>query len=981
MPGDGTPTMETDPTEVGFGQSSTEPAAPDRHIGRYRIDSVIGSGGMGVVLAAYDPELDRQVAIKVLRHGNPELQARLVREAQAMARLHHANVVTVHDVGEAGDRVFVAMELVAGKTLRAWLAGHPPWRSIVNRFIDAARGLAAAHAAGIVHRDFKPDNVLVGDDGVVRVADFGLARAAADDAAFPVTESGELVTDAGQVLGTPAYMAPEQHEGGVAGPAADQYAFGAALWEALCAIRPFAGHTPADLAASKRADRLETPKRKPPRWALAILRRTLASAPEQRFPSMDEVIRALERGLHRRRNLAAAGVIAGAVAVTAAITFGATARGSRGPACQRARDSVAAVWDGASRAKLTAAFAASQRPHAPATLPRVLAALDQHATLLGDARVATCEATVRGERSAASLDRRMTCLDRRGDAMHALVGVLGRGGDDAVIDAAYESVLALPSADSCDVDAGNNAEPPPPAIAAEVAAARATATEAGALLVAGKLDEADAAIGPLRATAERLAYPPLLADVLALHARSLTLRGDAEAGVPAHQAAATAAAAIADDVRIADAFIQQIELLTDEGGKPQAALERLSMTEVAVARAASPPQREELLIARSDIYLALARFDEALADIVATRTAIENRLGADSHTVGRVVSRHADVLWQMGRGREAIELDQRVLAIWIETLGPDHPKVAQVHNNLGVHLEAVGRFDEARAAFERSLSIKERTFGPTSTSTAYALHNLGMVSDSQGRLDDAVAFSERALAIREAALGPDHPLVASTLTNLANAHRQNAQPEAALALQQRALAIRVAAHGDDHPAVASALATMANTLRDLGRLDEALAAATRSVAIREQALGPDHELLARSIDFLGNIEGARGNNRAACAAFARAAAILEKAHGPSFPDLTSPLTGLADCALLTGKLQDAIALAERAVRVGAGSGLDPRAPAGARFVLAKALWASGDRVRATAEARAARDAYATGTPLDRTLVADIDAWFKAVGAR
>src|SRR5262245_12824529 len=135
---------------------------------------------MGVVLAAHDPDLDRRIAIKVLHQGEPEVQARLLREAQTMARLRHANVVTVHDVGEADGRVFVAMELVAGTTLRAWLsAARRPWRTIVANFVAAARGLAAAHAAGIVHRDFKLDNVLVGNDGVVRVADFGLARSAA----------------------------------------------------------------------------------------------------------------------------------------------------------------------------------------------------------------------------------------------------------------------------------------------------------------------------------------------------------------------------------------------------------------------------------------------------------------------------------------------------------------------------------------------------------------------------------------------------------------------------------------------------------------------------------------------------------------------------------------------------------------------------------------------------------------------------------
>ncbi|MBE7450603.1 MAG: serine/threonine protein kinase [Kofleriaceae bacterium] len=484
MAGDATATPDTDATAVGFGPGDgarvRDAIAAARHLGRYRIDGMLGSGGMGLVLSGFDPELDRAVAIKVLRHADDELQARLLREAQAMARLRHANVVAVHDVGEVDGRVFVAMELVEGTTLRAWLAQARPWRAVIATFVAAARGLAAAHAAGVVHRDFKPDNVLVGADGVVRVADFGLARASPGEAASsPV--GGDELTGAGQVMGTPAYMAPEQHDGETAGPAADQFAFGAALWEALCGARPFLGGTPDAMALAKRAGRLEAPARRPPGWTLAILRRTLAPRPEARYPAMTAVIAALERGLRRRRDgIVAASAIA-AVAATATLTFAATAGApATGPSCPRARDAVAAVWNADARGQVAAAFAASATPHAPATRDSSSPRSTSTHPAQWRRRVAAREAT-RPRRAVAGgeVDRRVACLDRRTATLGALVGVLGgqarrrrrrrrlRGG-----------CWRCRIRDGCAAAAASTVEPPAPAIAAAVAAARDQAARA-----------------------------------------------------------------------------------------------------------------------------------------------------------------------------------------------------------------------------------------------------------------------------------------------------------------------------------------------------------------------------------------------------------------------------------------------------------------------------------------------------------------------
>ncbi len=301
------------------------PLSPASPIDRFEIIALRGEGGMGAVYEAHDRVLDRRVALKLLGAGrdatDADERARLIAEARAMARLSHPAVVAVHDAGTAGDQAYIAMELIDGVDLAAWArAAQRPWREVVRAMIAAGRGLAAAHAAGLVHRDFKPANVLVSSAGVIKVGDFGLARAPADtaEAEAPggavtgdVTQTGAT----GAVAGTPAYMAPEQHLGGAATPASDQFAFAVSLWECAAGARPFGGATLAEIATSKLAGPPALPRRDAvPGWLARVVGRALAPDPAARYPSMDALIAALERGLARRRRLA----LAGAAAVIAA---------------------------------------------------------------------------------------------------------------------------------------------------------------------------------------------------------------------------------------------------------------------------------------------------------------------------------------------------------------------------------------------------------------------------------------------------------------------------------------------------------------------------------------------------------------------------------------------------------------------------------------------------------------------------------------
>jgi tetratricopeptide (TPR) repeat protein/predicted Ser/Thr protein kinase len=292
---------------------------PGARIGRYVIEKRIGAGGMGVVYAARDSELARDVALKIVRPRTEvdAMEARLRREAKAMARLSHPNVVPVFDIGTHQAQLFIAMELVAGETLRAWAAQPRPWRSVVQLFLKVGRGLDAAHAAGLLHRDFKPDNVVVGPGDEPRITDFGLARELDDGvgSAAALAEGSDselsLITRTGSLAGTPAYMAPESLLGRHSGAAADQFSFCVSLFEVLHGTRPFrpAAPRPEGLIAEVRAGRIAKPPRPVPGWLHAAIVRGLAFEPEQRWPSMTALLAALARGLGgRRRRMIAAGV-------------------------------------------------------------------------------------------------------------------------------------------------------------------------------------------------------------------------------------------------------------------------------------------------------------------------------------------------------------------------------------------------------------------------------------------------------------------------------------------------------------------------------------------------------------------------------------------------------------------------------------------------------------------------------------------------
>ena len=407
--------------------------AQQRQIGRYAVSQCLGAGGMGEVFAAYDPSLDRPVAIKLLHADlamdTEQSRARLIREAQALAKLSHSNVVQIYEVGESDDRVFIAMEFIRGTTLRAWQqAEQPGWKEVLLRHLEAGQGLAAVHRAGLVHRDFKPDNVLVGEDGRVCVADFGLARHASgspssmgSSAANATLRSSDdtsgneipptRLTRTGRVLGTPAYMAPEQLHGEPVDALADQFAFCVALYEGLYGRRPFRGRTFAALVAAHR-DGVMVPSHRSvvPRRLWRVLARGLAPDPEDRYPSMEALLHALDPVRARRRRILLAGGLGGSLVLAAGVVLTPEAR----PTCEMSSAVLAEAWNDERREQVHAAFRATGLPFAETTARSVEDRLDRWAEAWIHARTAACEAThVEGTQSPERLDARVACLERQ----------------------------------------------------------------------------------------------------------------------------------------------------------------------------------------------------------------------------------------------------------------------------------------------------------------------------------------------------------------------------------------------------------------------------------------------------------------------------------------------------------------------------------------------------------------------------------------
>ncbi len=935
-------------------------------LGRYVVLDVLGKGGMAVVYTAYDPELGRKVAVKLLHSDaqGPTGGPRLLREAQAMARLHHPNVVAVHDVGTFDDSVFVAMELVEGRPLRAWLSERErDWRQILAAFVQAGRGLAAAHAAGIVHRDFKPENVLVGDDGTVRVADFGLARPATSEpdepeAAAPEPSPGTEVrlTRTGALIGTPFYMAPEQHRRERSDERSDQFSFCIALYEAVYRQHPFGRGELADLARAVVAGDVQAPpaRSRVPGWVRAALLRGLAPMPEDRWPSMNALLAALSRdpGAGSRRALVVAAVVVGmGLGALAVIAL-------RRPAADACAAASAGAWDDARRGAVRSAFAATGKPFAEAAAKEAIRALDAYATVLGDARVAAC-------RSAAH-DAQGDCLDRRQAQLAALVDVLAHA-DAQVVEHAAAAVESLPAVAAC-ADADEARLPDDPAARQRVTEVRARLAHIAALDVAGKYRAALPLAREAVEAARAANHPPLVAEALTqLGGLEFECDDPARAEATLEDALFAAEAARHDRAAVTAAtqLVRVVSFATpryDEGRRwgrmAQAVLERMG------ARAQGLDA--SLWAALGRLEFNRAHYADA-AELERRALALRERRGPDTLATADVLLNLAEALNADGHYQEAVAPYRRALAIQLARLGPEHPDVAWTHKMLGTLAWAQGRWQEARDHYLRAIAIVERSLADDSLVMASVLNNLAVVDLPLGRIDDAVSEYRRAIAIWERKLGADNPKVAIGRHNLGDAYLKAGRLVEARVELERARAIVEKAFGPDHVRIVGTLATLAELALAEGNIAAARAASDRALAIADKGLGPDAVERAEALHASGAARLAQGDAAGAIERHRVELAVYEKARGTDSASLCDTLVALGRAQLAAGAVPAAVATLERAAK------LDAR-DARARFRLAQAVWAAGDRERALALATVAQDdLLAMGATGARDL-ADARAW-------
>ncbi|HSN24967.1 MAG TPA: serine/threonine-protein kinase, partial [Kofleriaceae bacterium] len=718
-------TLDAEPVDQA---ARVAPFAAGFTIGHFRIVRELGAGGMGVVFEAYDPDLDRRVAIKVVKGpaASTEAGARLIREAQAMAKLAHPHVVAVHEVGtievatkQVGTlelaahqigtlegQVFLVMELVPGETLAAWLEQPRPWREIVGAFVQAGEGLAAAHAAGLVHRDFKPTNVLVDHGGRVRVGDFGLAR---EDDDVPGERAGELAKGSDPIVakgsdraakgsdrivaGTPGYMAPEQRVGDPVDHRADQYAFAVSLQQALKNVPGV------------------------PRRVKAAIARALAMDPDDRYPALDSMLHELRRAQSNRARwiaaIAAAAVLSGGGAAAAVLL-------TRPSADDCGANLVDHVWT----------HQLPFRGPAAATTAKIV---DDWAASWKLGRAAACKADAKQATRADAKQARIACLDRD---LAELRAQLALWSDKTAAEHAVSAAAALPPPADCASEThAMLGAPPAGPLQAELA-------QLHALERSGKTKDAGPLLAKALADAEASKDSGALAAAY-LVAGLIERENDQLAQARDHLArAAEEAGKAGNDSMLVEALTFQSSVAGDQG-RP---LDALGVADAAKAIAARGHLHAERIgMVHGEALRDAGRLPEAIAELEGVVKALEARRDPGARvelaaTLGGLAS-----AYESARNPEkAIELHRRTLAIEEADYGPDHPEVGRTLHDLANAEGRTGDFAGAKADYERARAIFVAAYGPTHELVGMSDVSLAGLELMQNHDDAAEALFARA---------------------------------------------------------------------------------------------------------------------------------------------------------------------------------------------------------------------------------------------
>jgi tetratricopeptide (TPR) repeat protein/tRNA A-37 threonylcarbamoyl transferase component Bud32 len=930
----GTPAKESTSEPTSPHPLEAAPAAGTVLASRYTVLEVLGEGGMGVVLAAYDARLDRRVAFKLLRpplgvadeaSGAPRV--RMLREAHAMARLNHPNVVAVYDAGELETgRIFIAMEMVEGQTLKEWVrAPGRSWGEVLKAYVEAGKGLAAAHTAGLVHRDFKPENVLVGKDGRVKVTDFGVARphgshpasSPAVPLSIPESTSGSntptqpslsslpseawesSLTVPGTVVGTLKYMAPELWRGHPADARSDLFAFCVALYEALYQQSPFPG-AGAERQKAQRAGQISPPPAQAsvPAWVTRHVLQGLSGDPARRPASMDALLAALQDdpAVRRRARLRVAGLAMTGLILTGLAAWGWVGRSE--PDCSQQAERLTGVWDGDARKRVREAFLGTRLSYAAGTADKVEAVLEAYAQDWARRRVEACETSRGAGTSAASLGvLQAGCLERRRDQLRLLVEVLGKGPDPELMPKAVMAVEGLPPLAECgDEKALLAAVPPPtdPALLEKVETLRPQVDRLEVLNTTGKFREGLVLADSLKPSVDTLDYAPLQARAWLLMSGLKSNSGDFEGALAlAHQALKPASLGH-EDVVAARAFNLIAHVRGIKQLKYKEVVELRPYWEAIVERAGNDRARVEMLGIQGTLLGNLARYEEARVLLENARVLADKTLGPDSFQGASVLNSLGLLYAAMGRFDDALAIHQQVLSIRRRVLGPEHPFLGSTLNNIGLVYYDLGRFPQALDYEEQAVELRRRALGKEHFEVAVALFNssrtlrhLGRYAEAQARLDEARAIWEKTRGRAETYIANYHLATADLRADSGRLSEARTHYEAARAIY--------ALLDPNHGSLLEVSRGLGSVLFDEGKYAQARAVQEKTVEIASKTMTDEEQFLAgrrvdlaRTLVHLGEL--------------ATAERLLEQSRAGLEKKLVADSSHLAPAMLVRGEL-------------------------------------------------------------------------------
>ncbi len=891
-------------------------------IGRYRMREELGRGGFGAVYSAYDPELQREVAVKLLlpRKGrqNPKWQARLIREAQTLAQLEHANVVSVYDVGtdEASRGVYIVMELLRGHSARTWVKEEPrpAWQHVVQAFLGAAKGLAAAHAMGIVHRDFKPSNVMIDGAGVAKVIDFGLARELTGiDTAGGSTPSGSgsmrvggsSLTTMGTVMGTPPYMPPEQHRasgGEPLGPACDQYALCVSLFEVLYGTRPFDAEDLGELYALKqRLKIVPLPKdRGVPKAVHRVLLRGLAPDPAQRWSSMDALSEALAAAAQPRKKALGAAVL-GIAGVTLAVLAGAGLEGEKEDPCRALASRADQVWSTSRVEALERSVLESARGGEAAVWTAARGRLEAQLQSWRGALDDAC---------AAGRPARLECLDQWLRDVETSIEVIE--GERVSAGATMGVVDAIPELAQC----GSTHW----ASGLEDIPLRDGVVRARALARAGSGDAALALVDSLVTQARALDNDALLAQATLTAGLVYAERERLEDARQALIEASTIADGVGLDAVAAEAASALVRVC-GAMGRFDDAHQWKAIARARMARLGEPAYLRRMLLG-AEVFELIYEGGFAQAYVLALE--LVDLLPEDTmaYERGRALANVAMTAFELGQMHEARAVAAQARGMLVSAVGEEHAAVGRILADEGRYTAAAGDVAQGVEMMRRSVELLEAAGGPNDP---YALNTKRTLADYLGRLgkaEESLAMLRQTYQSTIALYGKEHIRSAVTAFALANQVLLAEQPDEAVVLAREGMAAITSLYGASDPKMSWGTELLARALVMQGKTDEARDVVTRALAALTDATPAERESKINLMLILAGVDQDDGRLDDALRTLERAIERCSSDPSLSDPSMLASLEGARAWAEVErGQPQRAMEAARRTLgyldRVGA----------------------------------------------------------------